>query len=223
MKNENRNAIRLEDIYNMDEALEYINQRLAAEGGRPLSLPGLRRHIYDDPARPGTLFQLEPIPLGRRVYDDYEKPLGLVFTRRMLDEYVANREHNARHGVARRVTRPTADELAAVLSPAEARARINEWLRRRGIKYRMTSATFNMRRHLGRIPHRVIGKVSVMTAADMDAVAHDVVRQLRGREQVQRGADRQPRSKRRPVTRADARRRAILKWGGVALPDETEG
>lgn len=159
-------AVRLDDLYGLDEALAYVNERLGGEKG--LSMVGFKRHIYDDPARPSSLFQLEPLPIGRREYARHVKAAGLVFTRRMLDEYLANREHNARRGVERTVTRPTDAERAAVLGWAEALALINGRLAAEGLRPLHPRAFQSLYRR-GRLPVRTFSRrVAVYTTADLD-------------------------------------------------------
>lgn len=166
----------LGDLYNQAEALAYINAALVARGGRPLSRSGLRRHMYDDPAIPGTLFQLEPIPVGRRDYRTAgdRRPTNIVFTRRMLEEYLAGRAENARPLSARRVTRPTPAELDQVMGHAEALALVNEYLAAVGSDYRLTESNFNIRRSRGQIPHKVLGRAAVYLKGDMEDVAREM-------------------------------------------------
>lgn len=192
-------AIDLAELFGFDEALAYINSRLME--ARRLSVPGFKRHIYD--AEPG-LFQLEPIRIGWREYDGGEGKQGkaytLVFTRRMLDEYVTNRETNARRRGARVVTRPTESERAALLGRAEARAWLNDWFIARRLPFRISSSSMNAYRALGRIPHRVIGNSAVYRTRDVEAFAHDFTRRWKGRLRPADGRPgaRQPKGRRTP-------------------------
>jgi hypothetical protein len=168
----------LDDLYGFADALAYVNERLPAD--RRLSPPGFRRHVFDDPARPGSLFQLEPLALGRTRGGHGDRAVARVFTRRMLDEYLANREANARRGVERRVTRPTDAERAAVLSWRPARARMNARLAANGVRWRVGEAAFLGWQARGVLPHRIVGRAAVYLAADVDEFTRTYLRRWRG-------------------------------------------
>lgn len=161
------------DLYGFAAALKYVNARLAAAGERPLSMAGFRRHVYG----PGDgLLQLEPLPLSMRARaDGPDRSTGVIFTRRMLDEYLANRAHNAGYGVERVVTRPTADERAQVMGLAAALAYVNEALARRGASYGLPEGSMGYFRRRGMLAARPAGRAVAYTAADLDAFADALV------------------------------------------------
>lgn len=174
-----RTEITPADVFGIDEALAYVNERLPEE--RRLSAPGFRRHVFDDPARPGSLFQLEPIALGQRVYADRERATALVFTRRMLDEYLSNRANNARRCAERVVTRPTGEERAALMGRGAARLWLNDWFSVRRLPFRISESSMNDYQATGRIPHKIIGQTAAFLTRDVEMFAHEFARQWRGR------------------------------------------
>lgn len=186
--------LELTDVFGTEEALAYINERLPES--KRLSLPGFKRHIFDDPRRDKTLFQLEPIALGGRVYAAGEKASVLVFTRRMLDDYIANREANARYRVERAVTRPTESERAALLGWPDAQTRLNTFFAARRLPFRISESAMSSYRVNGRIPFKRVGQSAVYLARDVDAFAHEFVRRWRGRLRAQAG--RPPKGRRSP-------------------------
>lgn len=181
-----RNSLTLDDIFGFSEALDYINGRLPED--RRLSMAGFRRHVYDDPDRPGSLFQLEPIAVGQRTFEDGRRAVTRVFTRRMLDAYLGAREYNAGYGVERSVVRPTAAEVAGILSKPEALARINRRLEERGVAHRMTGVAYNSYRSRGKLPHRVVGSAAVYRPQDIDAFVEEWVASWGGAEHPRIGA-----------------------------------
>jgi hypothetical protein len=186
--------LELADVFGTEEALAYINERLP-ESER-LSLPGFKRHIFDDPNREGTLFQLEPLALGGRVYADGDRASVLVFTRRMLDDYIANRPANARRRAERAVTRPTEHERAVLLGWPDVQTRLNNWFAARRLPFRISESAMSSYRVNGRIPFRRVGQSAVYLARDVDAFAHEFTRHWRGRLRAQAG--RPPKGRRSP-------------------------
>lgn len=187
-----RDGIELADVFGLDEALAYINERLP--GDLRLSVPGFKRHIHGE-GKPGSLFQLEPIGLGKRVYAGGEAAMTLVFTRRMLDEYLARRRANARRRAERVVTRPTEAERAALMGWTEARVWLNDWFIARRLPFRISASSMNAYRAKGRIPYRVVGKSAVYLARDIEAFAHVFARRWRGRLRPMAGRPSAPSSK----------------------------
>lgn len=162
----NEHTLTAADLFGFDDALAYVNTALEASGGRPLSVAGFRRHVYDGP---DGIFQLEPIPLGMRSRDDGpDRATGLVFTRRMLDAYLADRPHNERYGAEQRVTRPTEAERAQVMGLGPALDYVNAALEAAGSKSRLSKDILGYRRRRGLVGHRMAGRVAAYTAADLD-------------------------------------------------------
>ena len=155
------------DLFGFDDALAYVNAALSASGGRPLSVSGFRRHVYDGP---DGIFQLEPIPLGTRSREDGDRATGLVFTRRMLDAYLADRPHNERYRAEQRVTRPTEAERAQVMGLVQALDYVNAALAAAGSSSRLTEDILGYRRRQGKVGYRMAGRVAAYTAADLDAL-----------------------------------------------------
>lgn len=227
-------AVALDDLYSLPEALAYVNEAAEATGSRPLTMVGFKRHVYDN----NGLYQLEPIRIGRRPGRPGERretrAMGIVFTRRMLDEYLANREANrAAPGGERLVTRPTVAERRALMSWAEAHAQLNALLARRKTPLRVSEVSFNGYRSSGKLRSKIIGKVAVYTLADVEAFAAELARRARLQGRVARGRpvgarDGGPRVRRRPE---DVQREAIFDWLGKTVDelralygaDETSG
>ena len=216
-------AVKLDDLYSLPEALAYVNEAAEAAGGRPLTLVGFKRHVYDN----NGLFQLEPVRIGRRPGRPGERretrAMGIVFTRRMLDEYLANREANrAAPGGARVVTRPTAAERRALMSWSEAHALLNALLARRKAPLRVSETSFNSYRSSGKLPSKVIGKVAVYTLGDVEAFAGELARRSRTAERISRGRpvgsrDAAPRKPRRRAE--DVQREEIFDWLGKTVEE----
>lgn len=161
------------DLFGFDDALAYVNAALSESGGRPLSVPGFRRHVYDGP---NGIFQLEPIPLGMRSRDDGpDRATGVVFTRRMLDAYLADRPHNERYGAEQRVTRPTDAERAQVMGLGPALAYVNAALAAAGSSSRLTEDILGYRRRQGKVGYRMAGRVAAYTAADLDVLTAELL------------------------------------------------
>lgn len=201
----------LEDVYGITSALEYVNARLAAEGLPTLTMVGFKRHMYDDPDRPGSLFQLEPIRLESWP-DEAGRAQAVVFTRRMLDEYLAAREHNAARGVERIITRPTPAEAREFLSTAEAQALATRLLAERGVDVAVTSSALRHRGTTGELPRKVEGKTAVYTQTGIRALVDLLIEQ--GQEKERR-RDPMAHHRRKPRGRA----KAILEWAGADLDE----
>ena len=168
--------LRLDDLLSTDEAVAYVNERLAAAGEPGVSAVGFRTHVHVP-----QYAQLEPIRLGERVMDDGARRNTLiVFTRRLLDEYVANRAHNRRSGAVRLVARPTAEETAQVFDTPAAVEYVNERIVEQGGMYTLTPALARYYRNTGHLPHRAVSAMKlVYIRGDLDAFAEFLLAESR--------------------------------------------
>lgn len=108
----------LDEVYDTAGAVEYINARLVELGQPGVAAATFKQHIHQEP-----WVQIVPIRVGAAD----GRASALAFTRRLLDDYIDNREHNRRDGVARRVSYPKHWETL-IMGPAEAMAYVNDCL-----------------------------------------------------------------------------------------------
>lgn len=170
-----RDALKLEDLFSRADALTYVNERLEAMGGSPIVDVTFNNHIYDR-----DVGEIEPLVLGVRTGGFVSPARGeyamqLLFTRRMLDEYVANRayNHRARPG-NKRVTRPTKDEEDAFLAGQSALDYINEELAARRVNFEMSAPLLQYYRRIGRVPYRLVGKLLIYRVFDLERFVEDI-------------------------------------------------
>lgn len=170
-----RDALKLDDLFSRADALTYVNERLEAMGGSPIADVTFNNHIYDR-----DVCEIEPLVLGTRtggfvspVRGEYA--MQLLFTRRMLDEYVANRasNHRARPG-DKRVTRPTKDEEDAFVAGQSALNYINEELALRKVDFEMSAPLLQYYRRIERIPCRLVGRLIIYRFLDLDRVVEEI-------------------------------------------------
>ena len=155
----------LDEVYGRREATGYVNRALKAAGHRPLSLGYF---LYD--GRSGL--RLEPLRLGERtggIVADGRYAQRMVFTRRLLDAFIAARLAGERGAV-----RPTEAERDAFMEASAAVAWLNDWWAARGIDYRVSRATMFLHRAAGRLPAVDAGGVMVYHRLDLAALAEAI-------------------------------------------------
>jgi hypothetical protein len=160
----------LHEVYDRTAALGYVNARLRQAGTREVSEGAFLKATHEVYER---AFRLEPLRLGERpggLGPDETRARVVVFTKRMLDEYVAGRLVWLDE-----VVRPSAAERATFLASADAVAWVNERWEARGIDYRVDDRLLAYHVRAGRLPVTLAGRVAVYRRDDLAALVEDVV------------------------------------------------
>lgn len=146
----------LDELYTLREAVDYLNRHQPA-GQKAITERRLKYAVHETG-------RLAPIPVGSRDYGRNGEAYTIIFTRRMLDEYLRRMDQADAEPV-----RPGAADTTGWLESSAALAYVNERLRERGLEEMGADLFGHYRYQTDKLPSRTLGKVGIFLERDLDA------------------------------------------------------